>query len=261
MAWLNVHFYSQILGLTCTMDVILPEPDQGIGVGEAVWDGEEPLPVLYLLHGLSDDHTIWMRRTSLDRYMAGRKMAIVMPAVHRSNYSNQKFGYDYLKFVAEEVPRVCQRFFKISKKREDNFVAGLSMGGYGAMKVGLNYPDRFCAVASMSGVLDFAGLSKARHYDIVNDDEKMEKLHKTDPEVYRRTRDFMLSFGTLEDFKGSENDVIFMLEKAASEGVIPKMHISIGTEDFLYKTNETFRKKLDSCRIPYEYFELSGVPY
>lgn len=149
MAWLEAHFYSNVLGLSCAMNVLLPESAQGVGSDASGWDGESELPVLYLLHGVSDDHTIWMRRTSLERYAAGKRLAIVMPAVHRSYYSNQKYGYDYLKFVGEELPQICRRFFRISARREDNFVAGLSMGGYGAMKVGLNYPDRFGAAASI----------------------------------------------------------------------------------------------------------------
>ncbi|NLI52697.1 MAG: esterase family protein [Clostridiales bacterium] len=259
MAWLEVHFYSHVLGLSCAMNVILPEPAQGVGTDASGWDGERELPVLYLLHGVSDDHTIWMRRTSIERYAAGKQLAIVMPAVHRSYYSNQKCGYDYLKFIGEELPLICRRFFRISSKREDNFVAGLSMGGYGAMKVGLNYPDRYGAVASMSGILDIASVGKERGYDLVCDGERMEKLRATDRENYLKAMDFRMNFGTLEEFKDSENDLSFLLGKAVAEGVtLPKLFISMGTEDFLYQTNVSFRKELDQHRVKYDYLELPG---
>ncbi len=259
MAWLEAHFYSNVLGLSCAMNVLLPEPAQGVGSDASGWDGESELPVLYLLHGVSDDHTIWMRRTSLERYAAGKRLAIVMPAVHRSYYSNQKYGYDYLKFIGEELPQICRRFFRISARREDNFVAGLSMGGYGAMKVGLNYPDRFGAAASMSGILDIASVGRQRGYDLVCDEQRMEQLRRTDRENYLKAMDFRMNFGTLEDFQGSENDLAYLLDKAAAEGtVLPRLFISMGTEDFLYQTNVTFRQELDRHMVPYEYLEVPG---
>ena len=81
MALMHVDFFAKTLGMAMSMDVILPEGEQGIGVNaRPVWDGQEELPVLYLLHGTSDDHTIWQRRTSIERYAAGKKLAVVMPA-------------------------------------------------------------------------------------------------------------------------------------------------------------------------------------
>ena len=260
MAYLDVHFYSRVLGLTTTMGVILPEPDQGIGVTETVWDGVEPLPVLYLLHCMSDDHTIWMRRTSLDRYAAGRKMAIVMPAAGRSFYADQKYGLDYMKFLAEELPEIVKRFFKVSEKREDTFVAGLSMGGYGAMKLALNYPERYGYAASLSGLLDLKAFSETRHYTDIDDDAYMEKLRAADFETYRGARDFKLNFGSLKAFDGSKNDLVFMVNQLGASGKpIPKLNLSIGMQDYLYPTNVTFRKALDEQGIEYSYTEFPGV--
>lgn len=259
MAYFDVQFYSKVLGLTCTMGVILPEPDQGIGVDESVWDGVEPLPVLYLLHGMSDNHTIWMRRTSLDRYAAGRTLAIVMPAAGRSYYANQVFGLDYQRFIAEELPVICRRFFRISARREDNFIAGLSMGGYGAMKIALNYPDRYSHVASMSGALDVRLLNNTRAYDRVDDPQYLNALREADCAGYRSAMDFKLCFGSLEEYKDSENDIEALIGRLAqSRSEIPKINLSIGTEDYLYKTNVVIRQKLDACKIPYTYSERVG---
>src|SRR5690606_35149889 len=113
-------------------------------------------PVLYLLHGLSDDDTIWLRRTSIERYVAGLGLAVVMPNVHRSFYADMAYGGQYWTFLTEELPRVAGDFFPLSDAREDNYVAGLSMGGYGAFKWALSYPERFAAAGSLSGVLDLA---------------------------------------------------------------------------------------------------------
>lgn len=98
-------------------------------------------PTLYLLHGLSDDDSIWLRRTSIERYVAQMGIAVVMPQVHRSFYTDMAAGGQYWTFISEELPALARSFFPLSAKREDNFVAGLSMGGYGALKLGLRKPE------------------------------------------------------------------------------------------------------------------------
>ena len=154
MAFLQVQFYSDTLTVASSAYVILPEPRQGIGMKAAAAD--ELPKVLYLLHGYSDDHTIWMRRTSVERYAAEYNLAVIMPAVNHSFYTNEAQGEKYWDYVSEELPEVMHRFFRLSKKPEDTYVAGLSMGGYGAMKLALTHPERFAAAASFSGAVDVA---------------------------------------------------------------------------------------------------------
>src|SRR5215213_10189016 len=130
MAHLRCDFFSDALGLSTSMTVILPQPTQN-QIGMAGKAGEGPPPVLYLLHGLSDDDTIWLRRTSIERYVAPLGLAVVMPQVHRSFYLDEAIGNRYWTFLSEELPSVVGSFFRVSQRREDTFVAGLSMGGYG----------------------------------------------------------------------------------------------------------------------------------
>src|ERR687886_256985 len=158
MALLRCDIFSDVLGLSTSMTVILPQPTQTqIGMtGDA---GDQPPPVLYLLHGLSDDDSIWLRRTSIERYVAPLGLAVVMPQVHRSFYRDEAYGGKYWTFVSEELPELVRRFFRVSQTRDDTFVAGLSMGGYGALKLALRQPERFAAAASLSGALDVAALS------------------------------------------------------------------------------------------------------
>ena len=115
--------------------------------------------MLYLLHGLSDDHTAWLRYTSVERYAAAAGLAVVMPAVNRSFYANEASGGRYWDYVAEELPQIVGNFFRVSQDPADTYVAGLSMGGYGAMKLALTHPDRFAAAATLSGALDLDELS------------------------------------------------------------------------------------------------------
>lgn len=99
---------------------------------------------------------MWMRRTNIERYAAARNLAVVMPAVGRSFYQDMAAGPRYWTFLSEELPAIMRGFFPLSEKRADNFAAGLSMGGYGAMRLALAHPERFAAAASFSGALDYA---------------------------------------------------------------------------------------------------------
>lgn len=223
MALLHTKFFSEVLGVACSMDVILPERTRGlIGMSDAEAEGD--VPVLYLLHGLSDDHTIWQRRTSIERYAAGKRLAVVMPTTLRGFYTDAKHGYDYFTFISEEVPAKVKSFFHISSKREDTFAAGLSMGGYGAMKLGLLCPDKFAAVASFSGAVDVVRLFENRMSD--------------------ESRDI---FGSLDELRGSDNDLVSAAERLAASGKEkPDIYISCGTRDGLYESNVLFRDKLKS---------------
>ena len=151
MALLRCDFFAETLGLSTSMTVILPqETSRQIGMAGAA---REDVPVLYLLHGLSDDDTIWSRRTSIERYVAPLGIAVVMPQVHQSFYADEVHGLPFWTFLTEELPELVHGFFRTSTAREDTFVAGLSMGGYGAMKWALREPHRFAAAASLSGAL------------------------------------------------------------------------------------------------------------
>jgi putative tributyrin esterase len=155
MALIRCEFFSDVLGLSTEATVLLPQATSR-QVGMTGTGGGREHPVLYLLHGRSDDHSIWTRRTSLERYAADLDLAVVMPTGHRGFYTDQVHGYDYWTFVAEELPAVMASFFPLSSRREDTFAAGLSMGGYGALKLALRKPGTFAAAANLSGKLDVA---------------------------------------------------------------------------------------------------------
>ncbi|SDR85042.1 alpha/beta hydrolase [Actinopolymorpha singaporensis] len=216
MALMRCDFFSEALELSTSMTVILPqETSTQIGMSGAARAGGAP--VLYLLHGLSDDDTIWLRRTSIERYVSTLGLAVVMPAVHRSFYADEAHGNRYWTFLSEELPSLVDHFFKVSTRRQDTFVAGLSMGGYGAVKWALRQPERFAAAASLSGALDVAnpGMRQGR------------------PELMDRV------FG--EDVRGTDNDLLWLLEQAAKSGrQLPALHVSCGTEDHLLAHNHAF---------------------
>ena len=180
MAFLQIQFFSASLNVASTVNVILPEANQGIGMG--VSKDERPPKVLYLLHGYSDDHSIWMRRTSVERYAANHNLAVIMPAVNHSFYCNEVYGEKYWDYISDELPRTMRRFLRLSEKPEDTYVAGLSMGGYGAMRLALTYPEHFAGAASFSGAVDLATVFYERNLE---------------PGVSR-------VFGDLKEIKGTE---------------------------------------------------------
>jgi S-formylglutathione hydrolase FrmB len=210
MALVNCDFFSETLEVSTSMTVILPQRTRGqIGLSGGTAGG-----LLYLLHGLSDDHTIWLRRTSIERYAAPRGLAVVMPAVHRSFYADERHGHRYWTFLSEELPDLVSSFFRIAAGPAETYVAGLSMGGYGALKWALREPSRFAAAASMSGALDVAGLART-------------------PE---RGDLFDRVFGGAP---GPDDDLLALLA-AADVPALPPLHVSCGTEDHLYPANRTF---------------------
>src|SRR4051794_11845719 len=151
MALLRCDFVSDVLEVGTSMTVLLPQAGEGqIGVTGARPDPEAGFPVLYLLHGLSDDSTAWLRYSSIERYAAELGLAVVMPQVQRSFYADEEHGGSYWTFLSEELPGIVGSFFGVSQRREDTFVAGLSMGGGGAPEWGPPEPPRVAAAPSPS---------------------------------------------------------------------------------------------------------------
>ena len=220
MAFLQIQFFSKSLVVASTVNVILPEANQGIGMGNS--ETKDPPAVLYLLHGYSDDHSIWMRRTSVERYAASHNLAVIMPAVNHSFYCNEIHGERYWDYVSEELPQVMHQFLRLSEDPGKTFVAGLSMGGYGAMRLALTHPDRFAAAASFSGALDITGI--------------MDR-HAKDGTGAR-------VFGEGADLRGTEVDNLYLMKKNASAPRKPWLYVSCGTADFLYAQHQDMVPKL-----------------
>ena len=245
MAVFDCRYFSETLGLNTAMTVIVPQRASGqigldgVSSGDAVAD--TGWPTLWLLHGLSDDHTIWLRRTSLERYVSTMKLAVVIPNVHRSFYTDMAHGGRYWTFVSEELPRVARSFFPLSAKREHNFAAGLSMGGYGAFKLALAHPDRYAAGASLSGALD-------RTKDTDHDFNIEEALR--------------LAFGDISEFRGSENDLLHLADQMVERGgERPVLYQCCGTADFLYDQNQSFLNHARSLGVEVLYEDHEGAAH
>ncbi|RYZ04450.1 MAG: esterase family protein [Myxococcales bacterium] len=240
MALIDCKFFSETLGMCSSLRVILPEKTErrigDSGVSRAGQPGFLGHPTLWLLHGMSDDETIWTRSTSLERYVAPLGLAVVMPNVHRSFYTNMLHGYRYWDFVSEELLAKARSFFPLSLRREDNFVGGLSMGGHGALKLALRKPELFSAAASLSGVADVTEFRQSRALD------------------------YELVFGGTGPERGSEHDLFHLATTlSASESPLPRLYQCCGTEDFLLAQNRSLRDCLATLRFDYHYVESPGA--
>lgn len=231
----EVNFFSEALGMRTTMGVILPQPVAN--------QPAKPFRTLYLLHGHSDDHTAWQRWTSIERYVEGLNMAVIMPNVHRSFYTDMAHGHRYWTFVSEEVPALARSIFPLSAERADNFVAGLSMGGYGAFKMALAHPERFAAAASLSGAVEIRYAVNEEGPD--RDEEWLAQMRNI--------------FGPdLKKVADGPEDLRTLARQAANAPEKPRLYQCCGTEDFLYESNLSFRDFLRGLPFDLTYEEGPG---
>ena len=239
MAFFEMRYHSDTLKVGVTVNVIIPEKAKTlIGMQTGVGDTYK---TLYLLHGLSDDNTIWMRRTSIERYAAEKGIAVVMPNIGRNWYADTAYGAKYFTFITEELPKVCRGFFNgMSHKREDTFIAGLSMGGYGAVKAALRCPETYGGCGSLSGAFDIFDM---RRLKMLDEWKGIFGFDLEDP----------------NELRGTIHDVYALAEQNAKAGVpFPKMYLWCGESDGWVKANQEFHQLLDRLEVPHTYVESEG---
>ena len=232
MALIELKFFSQMLGMQTEAYVVIPQKSTVGEIGIKGNGDSKEYKCLYLLHGLSDDHTIWLRRTSIERYAADYGICIVMPCGARSFYTDMKYGLKYFSYITEELPGVISEFLKISTKREDTYIAGLSMGGYGALKAALRKPEKYCAAAGLSSVADI----KSGMFDEVLVPVFGEEVNIPD-----------------------EEDLFFLAEKTNKNSVKPRIYMGEGTEDFMYDANIRLKEHFEKLDYDFTYRESSGA--
>ena len=241
MARITCDLYSDNLQSNTTVTVLLPtsNPDPQSPL-RAKYDAGAKFPTLYLLHGMFGDHTDWTRFTQIETFAEECGAAVVMPSGANSFYTNMKHGPRYFSWVAEELPRAMRALFPLSEKREDNFIAGLSMGGYGAFKIAMTKPENYAAAASLSGAVDIVSLVRQ------NDEFPRGQIEDI--------------FGDLEKVPGGENDLFALTDRLVrSAGPRPRFYQACGTEDFIYGFNLRFRDHAKAAGLDLTYEEGSGI--
>jgi len=228
MPFLELRYFSNALQKQTAANIVLPSPDV-----------KGPYHVMFLLHGLSDDHTIWCRRTSIERYVDGLPLIVVMPDGGRGFYSDAVQGFAYETAVAVELPTIIETYFLTTLPW---CATGLSMGGYGAAKLALKYPNRFKSGHSHSGAVLFGHLSF---------DEgalRRELSSEIDVEFRRILGDHPT---------GGPNDLCFAAD-SLPVAERPFLRIDCGVDDFLLADNRDFHRHLSSIGFEHEYEEFPG---
>ena len=235
MAFITIEFLSEVLGRQTSIDVIIPQKRTNGEIGIKNNAKAEKYKTLLLLHGLSDNSRIWMRRTCIDRYATEKGVAVVMPSGDRSFYTNMHNGDKFADFIGKEVLAVVREYLPLSEKREDTFVAGNSMGGYGAMKMALKFPETFSAAAGLSSVADVKKFMEERY-----------------PALGAQI------FGEGKEVPDGE-DLFALTTANESNPLRPRLYMIEGLGDFMLEENRRLAAHIKTLDYDFTYEEYEGV--
>ena len=227
MSILTCTFRSSCLSADTTVNVILPD------------NIKEDIPTLYLLHGMHGNYSSWLNKTAIARYAQKNSIAVVMASAENSFYCNMKYGYPYYDFFVKELVEYTRGVFRLSQKREKTYVAGLSMGGYGALKLALRNPDIFCAATGLSGCLDI--------------NETLEHADFTDILTSIWGENYKVAA------KDTDDDLFHLVRTFPKDKQKPRIFIACGTEDYLLMQNRRFFEFIKQTDFDFEYKEGSGA--
>ncbi|MFV0466407.1 MAG: alpha/beta hydrolase [Lachnospiraceae bacterium] len=243
MAYIQMNLLSKSLMRTVPVNVILPA-DKMIFPGMQEREGK-PYKTLYLLHGIFGNYTDWVNGTRIQRYAEEHDLVIVMPSGDNAFYVDQEASHNYYgEFIGKELVELTRKMFPLSHKREDTYIGGLSMGGYGAMRNGLKYCDAFGAIVALSGALLI---------------EEMPS-RTNDVPFFIGSRDYAEScFGNLDELIESDKNPKFLVQKLIEEGKkFPDIYIACGEEDMLLATNADFSDFLKQKGVNHTYVTGPG---
>lgn len=223
MAVIELHYRSQILRMSTTVTILLPD----IPVPEGGF------PTVYLLHGFSEDDSAWLRHSRIEDHVGRRGMAVVLPCGYNSAYTDMRYGMNYFSYLADELPKYLASVLPLSRDPKKTFVGGDSMGGYGAMKWALSRPDFFGAVCSFSGSLRVQDRMEGKS---ANSGNQCAGMYGDPPVIIPEEQDLFFMLGKLK-------------EKAAE---IPRIFCCCGTADkpHVYGAYLNFTKYAGELGVP-----------
>ena len=238
MALLQVNFFSDALKRTVPMQVILPADK--IGPKGPVPVPENGYKTLYLLHGLFGNYTDWVCNTRIQQWAEAQDLVVVMPSGDNSFYVDWKMpNSNYGKFIGEELVAVTRKMFPLSKRREDTFIGGLSMGGFGAVRNGLAYGETFGCIAALSAAVHI--------FEMPLDTPGRTLIGE----------DWVL--GDLKTASTTNNNPRVALAQLKEKGIpAPKVYMACGLQDRLLYANQTLRDHFLAEGVDVTYEETDG---
>ncbi|MFI3200980.1 MAG: alpha/beta hydrolase family protein [Eubacteriales bacterium] len=243
MALIDMEIYSQVLRMYTQIRVILPTVTSVLDPeDEKCYNPSYKYQTLYLLHGMAGNYGVWSRFTNIEQYAQKYKLAVVMTSAQNSCYRNMEYGEAYLTFFTEELPKIVEGIFPLSKKKENKFVAGNSMGGYGAFQIGLEKPLQYQCICSLSGCLN-----------ILWDDNNSKKNSKA-------MMDRETVFGEDGTYDPKEHDILVKMQELLREGIpLPNIYQCCGTDDFLYAMNMEYHEKFLDENVEHTFVTSEGT--
>lgn len=230
MAQIHCNFFSYSLGYGVDLTVLLPSMSPCDMGDRTKMTHRLPAkyPVLYLLHGHGNDYMSWNRFTSVERYAEERRIAVVTVSVGNKGYMNAEYGENYYDFLWKELPEFVKAYFPISERREDTYIAGASMGGYGALAHALGHPESYSAVGAFSPATDLGEAASTR---VGHGMPKMMSLYG-------------------------------LLKKDLDEGKeLPDIFCCVGVQDFLIEAAEEFHQYLNICNVKHWFDRVEGYEH
>ena len=239
MAFIQMALQSQALLRTINVNVILP-CDKVTFPGMPAVD-PRPFKTLYLLHGMFGSQSDWINFTNIQRYAEEKDLCVVMPQGDNSYYVDRPAeGNNYGTFVGEELVKLTRKMFPLSDKREDTYIAGLSMGGYGALRNGLKYAETFGQICALSTA------------DISED---LEMLNEDIPFVLMKPSFVESLLGPIEKIPQSDGNIRWLAEHAACK---PRIYLACGTDDQLLPKTRRLKEAFTELGYDMTYRETAG---
>ncbi len=234
MALLHLAFESEYMGANQDVNIIVPDKPRTMTTKE-FYNSEKKYPVLWLLHGTFGGYDDWIRKSNIELYACEKNLIVVMPGIGNSDYEawdNFTLGLNSDKYIVEELMPLVYNWLPASSKREDNFVAGLSMGGGGTVKFAIKYPELFAKAASLS----FAPRpmdERREWYQNLFDKKRTELDDPTDVmHMNKRIWNQMHRFDTLDEYLDSDSNVYrHLFEKLEAGADLPELLFTCGSED------------------------------
>ena len=247
MAYVQFDFQSEYLMGNTQVSIILPDKPW-LTKARDFYENGKKYKVLWLLHGTFGDHSDWIRKSNIELYACERDLIVVMPSALNTNYANWEnfsIGYNMYDFSTEELMPLVHNWFPASDKREDNYIAGLSMGGRGTCVYAFNHPELFAGAAVLS----------AAPRDIEWD-------RKVNPQYFKRTQGSIDNRGGLQEYIDSYENTWRVFNEAIEKKVdLPKLYFACGLDDSLYNGFKHFKEHAEELGVDIKFEEIPGYKH